>query len=63
MSFAVGLLRLCFPESSQFIEAKKNGKKGAGTSAFLSQFGSCIKQEWKRIIYCVILMVSRTKVW
>lgn len=58
MSFGVGCLRLCFPESSQFVQAKKEGKKGASTGAFLKEFGSCVKTEWRRIIYCVVLMVS-----
>lgn len=58
MSIGVGLLRLCFPESQQFIEAKRDGKKGAGTQAFLAQAGTCVKKEWKRIVYAVILMVS-----
>jgi MFS family permease len=50
-SIAIGLVRLCFPESKQFLEAKKMGhKKGKCSSAqkfqrqllTLSSYSSCI---------------------
>lgn len=55
MSFAAGFFRLAFPESKQFIEARKD-RKGAGTSEFTKNFGKMLKQEWKVCIYSIILM-------
>lgn len=55
LSFASGFFRLCFPESKQFIEARKNSK-GAGTSAFVKNFGTMLRKEWKTCVYAIILM-------
>ncbi|PWN52764.1 MFS general substrate transporter [Violaceomyces palustris] len=55
-SFFVGIVRACFPESKQFIEAKKAAGRGAGTKAFRAQFATCVRTQWRMIIYCCILM-------
>lgn len=55
LSFASGFFRLCFPESKQFIEARKNSK-GAGTSAFVKNFATMLRKEWKTCVYAIILM-------
>lgn len=55
MSFAAGFARLVFPESKQFIEARKNSK-GSSTSQFAKNFGKMLKLEWKVCIYSIILM-------
>ena len=36
-SFTVGVIRMFFPESEQFIKAKKEGKRGGHTKAFIGQ--------------------------
>lgn len=56
LSFACGFLRLFFPESKQFVEARKNKAKGADSSLFIKNFGAMLKQEWKVCIYAIILM-------
>lgn len=56
LSIAVGLVRCCFPESKQFIEAKKAGKRGAAPSAFWNETKRMLGAEWKMCIYCIILM-------
>ncbi|CZT12692.1 probable permeases of the major facilitator superfamily [Rhynchosporium agropyri] len=55
-SIAVGLARLCFPESQQFLEAKKNGHKDISAGAFWKETKTMLRQEWKMCVYCVILM-------
>lgn len=55
MSFAVGFLRLIFPESKQFIEARKENK-GQGTAAFRKNFLTMLKKEWRICIYAIIIM-------
>ncbi|KAH0594539.1 hypothetical protein MHUMG1_07890 [Metarhizium humberi] len=55
-SIAVGLVRILFPESQQFLEAKKNGKKAASPGAFWHDTVKMLKQEWKMCVYCIILM-------
>ena len=58
LSIGVGLIRLLFPESRQFTEAKKAGVKGHGSSAgaFWAETRKMIAQEWRMCIYCIILM-------
>jgi len=34
-SFAVGIIRILFPESEQFLKAKKEGKRGGHTKKFI----------------------------
>jgi len=55
LSIAVGLIRICFPESKQFIEAKKN-KHTTAPSAFWKETKMMLAQQWKMCIYCIILM-------
>ncbi len=56
VSILVGLIRMCFPESKQFIDAKKAGKSSATAGAFWRETKIMLAQEWKMCIYCVILM-------
>jgi putative sialic acid transporter len=56
ISIAIGLVRICFPESKQFLEAKKNGHKNITAGAFFKETKSMLAKEWKLCIYCVILM-------
>lgn len=55
-SIAVGLVRCLFPESRQFIEARKAGKNGKTPSAFWAETKLMLRQEWKMCVYCIILM-------
>lgn len=55
MSFTVGFLRLVFPESKQFIEARA-ANKGQGTAAFRKNFTAMLKKEWKICVYAIVLM-------
>lgn len=48
-SIGVGCLRLLFPESRQFIEAKKTGNRGAHSAQFKKDLGKIFKCEWKMI--------------
>lgn len=56
LSIGVGLIRMAFPESQQFIEAKKSGQKKGGASHFWKETKVMLGQEWKMCIYCIILM-------
>ncbi|KAL7791434.1 MFS general substrate transporter [Trichoderma ceciliae] len=56
LSIAVGLLRIPFPESQQFLEAKKSGKKASSPGAFWRETKTMLAKEWKMCIYCIILM-------
>ena len=56
-SIAVGLARCLFPESKQFLEAKKNNAHNhVSFATFRRETGSMLKTEWKMIVYCIILM-------
>jgi MFS family permease len=55
MSFAVGFLRLAYPESKQFVEARI-ANKGQGTANFRRSFGVMLRKEWRVCVYAVILM-------
>jgi len=55
LSIGVGLIRCCFPESKQFLEAKKRGDKKA-PGAFWQETKIMLAQQWKMCIYCIILM-------
>jgi len=65
LSIAVGFLRCLFPESKQFIEAKKHKQEhpelyqGAGAAAFWSDCKKMLAQEWRMCIYCIFLMTVR----
>jgi len=57
LSIGVGIVRCLFPESRQFIEAKKEGKKAGGNpSAFWQEAKKMLIKEWRMCIYCIILM-------
>lgn len=56
ISIGVGIIRMFFPESRQFIEAKKAGKKATSPGAFWRDVRKMLAQEWKMCVYCVILM-------
>ncbi|KAH8434154.1 carboxylic acid transport protein [Aspergillus melleus] len=56
ISIGVGLVRILFPESKQFLEAKKAGKQSKDAKAFWQETKHMLGQEWKMCIYCVILM-------
>ncbi|TKA64552.1 hypothetical protein B0A49_09938 [Cryomyces minteri] len=56
ISIGVGLIRICFPESKQFIEAKKAGTKGVSAGAFWVETKVMMKAEWRMVVYCIFLM-------
>jgi len=58
-SIAIGFLRVLFPESKQFIEAKKQGKTGKTPGAFWAESKAMLAKEWRMCIYCIFLMSKR----
>lgn len=56
ISIGVGLIRILFPESKQFIEAKKAGKKNANAVEFWRETKVMLAKEWRICIYSIILM-------
>lgn len=56
ISIAVGLVRICFPESQSFIEAKKAGKRTMNAGEFWRETISMLGKEWRMCVYCIILM-------
>lgn len=56
ISIAVGLIRICFPESKAFIEAKQSGKRTMTAGEFWRETVSMLGKEWRMCIYCIILM-------
>ncbi|KAF2226705.1 carboxylic acid transport protein [Elsinoe ampelina] len=56
ISIAVGFLRICFPESQQFIDKKAAGKANPAPSLFWKETRLMLKEQWKMVIYCIILM-------
>ncbi len=56
ISIGVGIIRCFFPESKQFIEARKAGKANTSPGAFWRETRVMLAQEWKICIYCIILM-------
>lgn len=55
-SILIGLIRLLFPESRQFIEAKKSGAQSTSPGAFWQETKVMLQREWKMSIYCILLM-------
>lgn len=47
---------MLFPESQQFIEARKLGKKASSPGAFWRETKIMLSNEWKMCIYCILLM-------
>ncbi|KAJ6000226.1 hypothetical protein N7481_000635 [Penicillium waksmanii] len=56
LSIGVGLIRILFPESQQFLEAKKSGKRTMTAGEFSKETRTMLAKQWKLCIYCVILM-------
>lgn len=57
LSFLAGIIRIFLPESQQFIRAKEEGKKkNIAPGAFWADVKMMIKDEWKMVVYCIILM-------
>lgn len=56
LSIAVGFIRICFPESRQFHELKKEGHKGPNAAEFWHETKRMLAAEWKMCVYCIILM-------
>ncbi|KAL1596572.1 hypothetical protein SLS60_009220 [Paraconiothyrium brasiliense] len=56
LSIGVGLIRIFFPESKQFVEARKAGKRAQAPGIFWLETKKMIRQEWKMCVYCIILM-------
>jgi hypothetical protein len=56
ISIGVGLIRICFPESQTFIEAKKSGKRTMKAGEFWRETRTMLAKEWRMCVYCVILM-------
>ena len=57
LSIGVGLIRMLFPESQQFIDAKKRGgNKSSSPGAFWRETKTMLLKEWRMCIYCIILM-------
>ncbi|KAK1779060.1 major facilitator superfamily domain-containing protein [Copromyces sp. CBS 386.78] len=56
LSIGVGIIRCFFPESKQFLEARKKGKAQANPSQFWKETKVMLRQEWKMCVYCCILM-------
>ncbi|KAJ4288215.1 hypothetical protein N0V88_007404 [Collariella sp. IMI 366227] len=57
ISILVGIIRIFFPESKQFLEARKAGKQNqASAGAFWRETKIMLAQEWKMCIYCILLM-------
>ncbi|KAF1979051.1 carboxylic acid transport protein-like protein [Bimuria novae-zelandiae CBS 107.79] len=55
-SIGIGLIRILFPESKQFIEARAAGKQAHAPDVFWKETKKMLRQEWKMCIYCIILM-------
>ncbi|KAK7402749.1 hypothetical protein QQX98_011506 [Neonectria punicea] len=56
ISIAIGIIRIFFPESQQFLDAKAKGKSTASPGAFWRDCKKMLVQEWKMCVYCIILM-------
>ncbi|KAJ5152000.1 hypothetical protein N7492_010295 [Penicillium capsulatum] len=56
ISIGVGFIRMAFPESKQFLEAKKEGKRTMTAGEFSKEIKSILAKEWRMCVYCVILM-------
>jgi hypothetical protein len=55
-SIGIGLVRILFPESKQFIAARAAGKQAHAPGVFWQETKKMLRQEWKMCIYCIILM-------
>ncbi|OTB02724.1 hypothetical protein M426DRAFT_61806 [Hypoxylon sp. CI-4A] len=55
LSFAAGLLRCCFPESQQFLEAKATARP-VSAGDFWKETKSMLAKEWGICVYCTLLL-------
>ena len=55
LSIGVGIIRIFFPESRQFLEAKAAGKT-TSPQAFWRDCKQMLRRDWGMFIYCCILM-------
>ncbi|KAG5930087.1 hypothetical protein E4U42_003096 [Claviceps africana] len=55
-SIVIGLVRILFPESQQFLDAQARGKKSSSPGAFWRETRTMLAKEWKMCVYCTILM-------
>lgn len=55
-SLAIGFVRILFPESQQFLEAKARGHKSVTPGAFWRETVAMLAKEWRMCVYCIILM-------
>ncbi|KAG5923012.1 hypothetical protein E4U53_003611 [Claviceps sorghi] len=55
-SIVIGLVRILFPESQQFLDARARGKKSSSPGAFWRETRTMLAKEWKMCVYCIILM-------
>lgn len=55
LSIAAGLARIPFPESEQFLKAKKDGHQ-ISAGDFWAETKSMLRHQWKMCVYCIILM-------
>ena len=56
ISIGIGIIRIFFPESKQFLEAKKAGKRNMSAGEFWKETQVMLAKEWKMCIYCIFLM-------
>lgn len=56
VSIGIGLIRIAFPESQQFIEAKKAGKRAKAPGLFWAETKKMLGAEWRMCLYCIVLM-------
>jgi len=56
ISIGIGIVRCFFPESQQFLEAKKLGHEKVSAGDFWRDTKTMMAKEWKISIYCIILM-------
>lgn len=62
LSIGAGLLRMLFPESKQFLEARRLRRQNKAVAAahtptaFWVETRKMLAAEWKMVIYCIILM-------
>jgi len=59
LTLCVAIARVLFPESRQFIEAKRSGEQATGrkkVKLFWQDGKSIMKEYWKRAVYAVVMM-------
>jgi len=59
LTLSVAIARVFFPESKQFIEAKRSGEQATGrkkVKLFWQDGKSIMKEYWKRALYAIVMM-------